>query len=484
MNSLRWKIALITVVIMLTAAACAPQASGELPPALDPQNFDRPTEISNPFMPMTPGIRYTYEGITVEDDGSEVSHQVVIHITGLTKVIGGVPSLVTWDLDYSGGELVEAELAFFAQDNDGVVWRMGEFPVEYDGEKILEAPAWIHGVEDALAGIMMPAEPRTGMPSYAQGWGPAVDWTDRGQVDMVNQETCVPADCYTGVLVIAETSASEPDAEQLKYYAPGVGNVRVGWRGEGEKTRETLELVRIEQLAGDALKEVQLEALKLEALAYLESPEVYGLTAPILEAAAFGPIEIPAPADSDNIPVTGAQGSSEEVIVYAAELPEDALFEMDYWDDAASPGGKLIGLINNGDELDPPPENDPNATFSVQVRGGESYRCWIHMKVGDPLGKSTANVFYVAFSDALNEKKQPSYRIDSDSYLTAQGPQEPGWSWVSCDQDGKLALVEFPEDGEVTVRLQAGMEGVGFDQFILSMGDYLEMAPSDAVVEK
>lgn len=474
----------IIAAAVLAAAACNPQSGGELPPELDPQNFDRPTEITNSFMPMTPGTRYIYEGITVEDDGAEVSHRVIIHNTGLTKVIGGVPSLVSWDLDYSDGELVEAELAFFAQDNDGVVWRMGEFPVEYDGETILDAPAWIHGIKDARAGIMMQANPQTGTPDYAQGWGPDVDWTDRGRVDQVEQETCVPAGCYSGVLVIAETSASEPDAEQLKYYAPGVGNVRVGWRGEGEKTRETLELVEVEQLAGEALKEVQIKALELESLAYRESQDVYSLTEPILQAATLGPVEVAAPKETATVPVTGPQGSLEEIIIYASDLPEKALFELEFWDDEGSPGGRLIGLVNNGDELDPPPENDPHTTFSVQVRGGESYRCWIHMKVGEPFGKSTANVIYVAFSDALNEAGQIAYKIQTDSYLTAQGPQEQGWRWVGCDLEGAPALIEFPADGEVTVRLQAGMEGVGFDQFILSMGEYLEAPPVDAIVEK
>jgi hypothetical protein len=127
---------------------------------------------------------------------------------------------------------------------------------------------------------MMPAKPQVGTPSYAQGWGPAVDWTDRGQVDQVGQKTCVRATCYDDVLVIAETSQSEPDAHQLKYYARGVGNVRVGWRGAGEKTKETLELVRVEQLSAAALAEARTRALELERSAYQRSKTVYAHTPP------------------------------------------------------------------------------------------------------------------------------------------------------------------------------------------------------------
>jgi len=247
----------------------------------DANNFSHSTQIDNKWMPLKPGTRYVYEGTTVEDDGTVVPHRVVINVTDMTKVIGGIRSVATWDLDYSDGELVEAELAFFAQDNDGNVWRMGEYPEEYDEGKFIAAPTWIHGFEEARAGIMMQATPQTGTPSYSQGWGPAVDWTDRGRVDQMGVETSVSAGQYKDLLVIAETSASEPDAEQLKYYAPNVGNVRVGWKGAGEKTKETLELTKVEQLNAKALAEVRAAALKLEKHAYEVSKNVYAQTPPL-----------------------------------------------------------------------------------------------------------------------------------------------------------------------------------------------------------
>jgi len=246
----------------------------------NPKNFDRPTIIDNEWMPMKPGTRFAYAGTTIEDDGTPVPHRLVITVTDLTKVIAGIRTVVSWDQDYSGGELVEAELAFFAQDNDGNVWRMGEYPAEYEDGKFVAAPAWIHGFEDARAGIGMKAKPQPGTPSYSQGWGPAVKWTDRGQVDQIGQKTCVPVKCYEDVLVIAETSQSEPDAQQLKYWARGVGNVRVGWRGQGEKTKETLELVEVVQLSPAALAEARAAALKLEKSAYKVSKNVYAQTAP------------------------------------------------------------------------------------------------------------------------------------------------------------------------------------------------------------
>jgi hypothetical protein len=262
-----------------SGGAPAAQAEAQLP-TFDAGSFVQPTRIDNAFMPLVPGTRFVYEGTTIEDDGTAVPHRVVINVTDLTKVIGGVRTVITWDLDYSDGELVEAELAFFAQDSAGTVWRMGEYPEEYEEGKFVVAPAWIHGLENAQAGIMMHANPQVGTPSYAQGWGPAVDWTDRGQVDQVGQQTCVPASCYDDVVIIAETSAAEPDAQQLKYYARGVGNVRVGWRGAGEKTRETLELTAIERLDAAGLAEVRAKALEMERNAYQRSTAVYANTPP------------------------------------------------------------------------------------------------------------------------------------------------------------------------------------------------------------
>ncbi len=90
-------------------------------------------------------------------------------------------------------------------------------------------------------------------------------------------QTCISVAACS---LIAETSAGEPDAQQLKSYAPGVGNVRVGWRGAGEKTKETLELTKVEQLNATALAEVRAKALAMEKNAYQRSKSVYAHTAP------------------------------------------------------------------------------------------------------------------------------------------------------------------------------------------------------------
>jgi hypothetical protein len=236
--------------------------------------FTRPTTIDNPWLALQPGKQLVFEGIT-DEGGKEIPHRVLFTATDLTKVIAGIPTRVVWELDYSGGELVETELIFFAQDDTGTVWHLGQYPEAYEGGQLVEVPTWIHGLHDARAGIIMQAAPQLGGPSYSQGWGPKVDYTDRAQVAAVGARTQVPFGSYGDVLVIEEFS--EPNAFQLKYYARGVGNIRVGWRGE-DATRETLELVNVIQLAQAHLTEVHAQVLALEQRATQISPDVYAHT--------------------------------------------------------------------------------------------------------------------------------------------------------------------------------------------------------------
>jgi hypothetical protein len=191
-----------------------------------------------------------------------------------------VQTVVAWIVDYNNEDIIEKEIAFYAQDNDGNVWYLGEHPEEFADGKFVAAPTWIAGIEEARAGIKMMAEPKVGTAKYFQGWGPAVEWSDYGDIQKMGQETCVPVDCYKDVMVIAESSLGEVGAAQFKYYVAGVGEVRVNWGGQ-DATQEALKLVEHEQLSPEALAAVRAEALALEKHAYEVSAKVYGKTAPM-----------------------------------------------------------------------------------------------------------------------------------------------------------------------------------------------------------
>jgi hypothetical protein len=294
MRNLHIAIIFSFLLVMLSAAACGAQSGSKEDGSEHTQTapltgsakdferarFDHPTHIDNRWLPLTPGTQFVYEGSAIVDEEGRQPRREVTTVTDLSKVIDGVRTLVISDRDYTAGQLSEPELAFFAQDNAGNVWLVGEYPEEYEDGKFDKAPAWISGQKGARAGITMLAEPRRDVPGYAQGYAPPpIEFTDRARVYKTDQQTCVPVDCYKNVLVTEEFNPDEPGANQLKYYAPGVGNVRVGWRGEKEEEKETLELVDYQHLSQEALAKIRRDALEMDKRAY-ERSEVYRETPP------------------------------------------------------------------------------------------------------------------------------------------------------------------------------------------------------------
>src|SRR5215203_2801273 len=244
--------------------------------------FDNSTRINNGWMPLKPGSKLIYKGSAIpEGEKQRSTRRVVSTVTDVGKVIAGVRTLVLLEKDYTSGKLGESEIAFFAQDKAGNVWLLGEYPEEYENGKFADAPTWISGQKGARAGIAMLANPRLGTPDYAQGFAPApVEFKDRARVYKKGQKTCVPLKCYKNVLVIEEFEKGVPGVFHLKYYAPKVGLVRVGWRGANEVEKETLALVKRQQLGSKELAKARKEALRLGKNAYKRSGEVYGKTPP------------------------------------------------------------------------------------------------------------------------------------------------------------------------------------------------------------
>ena len=137
---------------------------------------------------------------------------------------------------------------------------------------------WIAGQADAKSGIHMFAKPKVGSPSYLQGLARKIGFLDCGQVAAQDQSVDIPVGHYENVLEINEWSPLEPDGGlQVKYYAPGVGNVQIG--ADGDPEAETLVLIDLKTLSPDVLAEVRNEALTLDSRAY-DVSQVYRKTSP------------------------------------------------------------------------------------------------------------------------------------------------------------------------------------------------------------
>jgi hypothetical protein len=287
----RSRLALLSIVgvFLVVASPAAAQTDPNLPQdcqrwvEYDPGQFSNPTQITNQFLPLTPGTQLVLEGTA--NRGTPEAHTVTFTVTDLVKVIDGVPSRVMWDVDVNAGEIVEAELAFFAQDDAGNVWNFGEYPEEFEDGFFVGAPnTWIAGLADAEPGIHMLDSPNVGPPpdSYLQGLAPEVDFLDCATVFAENQETCVetvPPQCFNGGLITHERSPLDPAGGiQTKFHAPNVGIVEVGAIGDPEA--ETLLLTELNELDPAQMDEARTKALELDRRGYRVS-EVYCQTEPI-----------------------------------------------------------------------------------------------------------------------------------------------------------------------------------------------------------
>ena len=186
---------------------------------LEPSEFT--TTSDHPYFPLEPGQQWTYR--EVDEAGNEVS--VVVTVSSETRTIAnGIEARVVRDTVTEDGVLVEDTLDWYAQDAEGNVWYLGEDTAEFeDGELTTREGSFEAGVDGALPGIIMPADPAVGM-AYRQEYyrGEA---EDNGEVLAVGQQSDVPMGHFDDVLLTADTITLEPRVLEFKLYAPEVGLV-------------------------------------------------------------------------------------------------------------------------------------------------------------------------------------------------------------------------------------------------------------------
>ncbi len=197
--------------------AIDPGDGGDYRPTLDPAGVV--PVIDNPYMPLTPGSRWVYEGT---DDGEEEHIEVVV--TDERRRVMGIDAVVVRDTVTTGGELVEDTYDWYTQDTEGNVWYLGEETAEYEGGEVVSTKgSWESGVDGALPGIVMLADPTVGE-VYRQEFFEG-EAEDVAEVVRVGAEETVAGTQLTDLVVIKEWNPFEPDVLEDKYYAPGVGTV-------------------------------------------------------------------------------------------------------------------------------------------------------------------------------------------------------------------------------------------------------------------
>ncbi len=193
-------------------------------------NFVDPTEIGgsiapNPYFPLVAGNTWVYEG---------AEETITVLVTGKTKLIDGIICVVVNDLVVDGdGVLVEDTDDWYAQDLDGNVWYCGEIAenferFESDDPEVPELVdiegSWKHGRERAKAGMLLPFSPQVG--DVIRQEVLLTDAEDVIEILSVTATEAAPAgSCIDTCLQTRDFTPLEPDVNEHKYYAPGIGMI-------------------------------------------------------------------------------------------------------------------------------------------------------------------------------------------------------------------------------------------------------------------
>ena len=194
------------------------------------------TTIDNPYLPMKPGTRMVYRTTDGDEHGREV-----VRVTHRTRVVDGVTVRVVRDRAYVGGDLVEDTRDFYAQDRRGNVWYFGENTKTLENGTVTSTKgSWLAGVNRAMPGIVMEADPQVG-DRYAQENAPGVA-EDRAKVLSLDAHATVPYGNFDGLLKTKDFSPLEPSVVEHKKYLRGVGSIL---EKEVKGGQERLALVRV-----------------------------------------------------------------------------------------------------------------------------------------------------------------------------------------------------------------------------------------------
>jgi hypothetical protein len=189
---------------------------GSKPFEMNPADFT--TEIDNPYWPMKPGSRWIYR----ETDAEGANRRVVVTVLDKTKTIMGIEARIVHDQVTEDGEVSEDTFDWYAQDKEGNLWYLGEDTTEYEnGKPKTKEGSWEAGVDGALAGIIMPANPQVGMTyreEYYRGHA-----EDGAQIIGVEALAKVPFGRFEHGIQTRNFSGIEPDVIEEKIYGKGVG---------------------------------------------------------------------------------------------------------------------------------------------------------------------------------------------------------------------------------------------------------------------
>lgn len=211
-------------------ALCAAVDDEPHDPAFGPAfaaNFVDPGDIGgsvapNPWFSLVTGNTWVYEG---------AGETITVTVTDRTKLIDGITCVTVNDVAMDDGVVVEITDDWYAQDISGNVWYCGEIAQNFesfdgddpdDPELVDVGGSWKHGREGAKAGILLPAVPEVGATIRQELLlGDAEDVIEI--LSITATETSTGGSCTATCLQTRDFAPLEPEANEHKFYAPGLG---------------------------------------------------------------------------------------------------------------------------------------------------------------------------------------------------------------------------------------------------------------------
>jgi hypothetical protein len=233
---------------------CDQVGQGPYNPDIESMTFFDPGDINaknaNPYFPLVPGYKWTYKSRDENgEDPQEVLETNTVEVLD-TKApavesveIEGIPCAVVHDIVYKGDstkdeDITEDTYDYYAQQDDGTVWYMGEFSLakeECDDELCQglwgDEGSWQAGFDGGKPGILMYPDTDLSDSSfpgtvYRQELylGDAEDAAE--VINFDKESVTVPYGDFpigSQLLKTKDFSPLEPGVGDYKYYAPGIG---------------------------------------------------------------------------------------------------------------------------------------------------------------------------------------------------------------------------------------------------------------------
>ena len=222
----------LKLLLAFLLAACSalrsppPPATPTVAPAAAVQNsadaprFSHPTEINNPFFP----VSLTAQAIYLGKEGGKSARNEVTLLPGTERIFWNgqeTDALVVQFMALTGGRLVEVAYDYFAQADDGSVYYLGEDVSNYETGKVNHEGSWRAGKDSATPSLIMPAHPAVGDKFYPENI-PGVAF-ESAEIMSLAEKAATPAGAIDNGILVKEGLMD--GSIEIKVYAANFGIV-------------------------------------------------------------------------------------------------------------------------------------------------------------------------------------------------------------------------------------------------------------------